>query len=163
MRRRHLNQVLAIEHQVYSSGWSRSIFLNELLFADRRRYSVAKVGRRVAGDVGVMFAPDEGHITTVAVHPDWQRRGIATRLMVHALEVTREAGLDAMTLEVRVSNRAAQSMYEQLGFSSVGVRPGYYVDNREDAMIMWVQGISSPEYQARLVALLDALALGGET
>lgn len=156
MKRRHLDQVLAIESQVYSSGWTRSIFLSELLYANDRHYLIAKVGRVIVGYVGVLFAPDEGHITTIAVHPDWQRNRIATRLMLEAFDETIERGKDAMTLEARVSNLGAHALYEQFGFQSVGVRPQYYADNREDALIMWVHEIQRPDYRARLAAIAAA-------
>jgi ribosomal-protein-alanine N-acetyltransferase len=158
MKRRHLNQVLAIESTVYTSGWSRQIFLNELLYASERSYIVAKVGRTIVGYVGIMFAPDEGHVTTIAVHQDWQRNKVATRLMLRAADETIDHGFDALTLEARVSNVAAHQLYEQFGFTSVGVRPGYYADNREDAVIMWVHNIQSAEYRDRLNAIAASLS-----
>lgn len=157
MKRRHLQQVLAIEEHVYTSGWSRSIFLNELLYARDRIYLVATVGRMVVGYAGVWFTPDEGHVTTIAVHPDWQRHRIASRLLGRLLTLARDRERDAMTLEVRVSNSAAQAMYEKFGFAAEGTRPRYYADNQEDAVIMWVRGIGSDAYRQRL----DSLAVTG--
>lgn len=159
MKRRHLTQVLAIESEVYPSGWSRTVFLSELLYAAEREYLVAKVGRMVVGYVGVMFTIDEGHITTIAVHPDWQRRKIATQLLLRAVDLTIARDLDALTLEARVSNLGAHALYERFGFQSVGVRPGYYADNREDALVMWAHGLQGDTYRDRLadiVASLDA-------
>ncbi|MFZ4514700.1 MAG: ribosomal protein S18-alanine N-acetyltransferase [Acidimicrobiia bacterium] len=153
MRRRHLRAVLQIETDVYPSGWTRGIFLNELLQTQTRGYWVAKVGRQIVGYVGVMFGVDEGHITTIAVHREWQRQKVATRLMIHAMRETIAREYDALTLEARVSNTGAHALYEQFGLQSVGVRPGYYADNREDAVVMWAHGLLLPEYVARLDAI----------
>lgn len=150
MRRRHLRAVLAIETEVYPSGWTRGIFANELLQTETRVYWVAKVGRQLVGYVGLMLGVDEGHITTIAVHPDWQRHKIATRLLLRAMTETISREYDALTLEARVSNTGAQALYERFGLQSVGVRPGYYADNREDAVVMWVHGLLLPEFQQRL-------------
>jgi ribosomal-protein-alanine N-acetyltransferase len=157
MVRRHLRAVLAIEEVVYPSGWSRSVFLSELAQLGTREYWVAKCGRTIVGYVGLMLSVDEGHITTIAVHPDWQRLKIATRLLLHAAELTIERGYDALTLEARVSNTAAHALYEQFGFRSVGVRPNYYGDNREDAVVMWVHDLQSPHYRERLDAIAATL------
>ena len=157
MKRRHLHQVLAIEEQVYTSNWSRSIFLNELLYARDRVYLVATVGRTVVGYAGLLVAPDEGHVTTIAVHPEWHRLRIASRLLGRLLAIARERGCDAMTLEVRVSNAAAQAMYEKFGFAPEGIRPRYYADNQEDAVVMWVRNIGSDAYRRQL----DSLAVEG--
>ncbi len=73
----------------------------------------------------------------VAVDPDYRRRGIATRLLEHVFESTRDDQRRGYTLEVRVSNDRAISLYERLGFERQGIRRGYYTDNREDALIMW--------------------------
>ena len=161
MKRRHLNQVLAIENRAYPSGWSRTVFLSELLYAADRSYVVAKIGRMIVGYVGLMYTIDEGHITTIAVHPDWQRHKIGTQLLLHAVDLTVERGLDALTLEARVSNLAAQAMYEGFGFQSVGVRPGYYADNREDAVIMWAHGLQSDAYRDRLTDIARSLDTNG--
>ena len=161
MKRRHLNQVLAIEGQVYPSGWSRTVFVSELLYAAERSYVVAKIGRMVVGYVGLMYTIDEGHITNIAVHPDWQRHKIGSQLLLHALDLTIERGLDAITLEARVSNLGAQALYERFGFQSVGVRPGYYADNREDAVIMWAHGLQGDAYRDRLTDIARSLDADG--
>ena len=163
MKRRHINQAYEIEHLASPGGWTRSIFLSELLYAAERTYIVAKHGRRVVGFAGVWCTPDEGHITNIVVHPEWRRHKVASRMLAHLIGVTADRGLDAMTLEVRVSNRAAQAMYERFGFASVGIRPGYYGDNREDAVIMWARDIRSTVFRARVAEILTAIdeARGG--
>jgi ribosomal-protein-alanine N-acetyltransferase len=150
MRRRHLRSVLRIEEQVYPRPWSHSLFLSELALRGTRSYFVARVGREVAGYGGLLLSGEDGHITTIAVDPRWQRHGIGTRLM---LALAREAvRRDArhLTLEVRLSNRGAQLLYQRFGFVPVGVRKNYYQETNEDALVMWVHEIDAPEHQARL-------------
>jgi len=146
MRRRHLPAVIAIEKQVYPRPWSRTLMLGELDLKESRAYLVARDGRRVIGYAGIMFVGDEGHITTIAVDPKVQRSAIGMRLMLGLAKSALERGVNAMTLEVRASNRAAQGLYKRFGFVSVGARKGYYQDNSEDAFIMWVRDIDTAEY-----------------
>jgi ribosomal-protein-alanine N-acetyltransferase len=154
MRRRHLRSVLRIEAQVYPRPWSHSLFVSELALRSTRAYVVAKVGRELVGYAGVMMSTTDGHVTTIAVDPRWQRQGIGTRLL---LAVAREAiarGATALTLEVRLSNKPAQEMYRRFGFRAEGVRKGYYADTGEDALVMWAHDVRAPGY-ARLLDALD--------
>lgn len=146
MRRRHLTAVLEIEKQAYPRPWSRTLLLGELDLKESRAYVVARDGRRVVGYAGVMLVGDEGHITTIAVDPNAQRSGIGMRLMLALVKAALERGANSMTLEVRASNQAAQGLYKRFGFISVGARKGYYQDNAEDALIMWVRDIDTREY-----------------
>jgi ribosomal-protein-alanine N-acetyltransferase len=156
MRRRHHRGVLAIEHAVYPRPWTPALFAAELAQRDSRRYLVAlapgtsPLARKVVGYAGVMVAAGEAHVTTVAVHPEHHRQKIATRLLLGVLDGARELGAEAATLEVRVANRGAQRLYAGFGFAPVGVRPGYYVETGEDALIMWVHDLGSEEYGRRL-------------
>ncbi|MGH8907222.1 MAG: ribosomal protein S18-alanine N-acetyltransferase [Egibacteraceae bacterium] len=163
----HLGQVLAIEHVVYPRPWSRDIFISELAQADTRRYFVAlgpvarswRRRRPVLGYAGLMLGVDEGHVTTVAVHPRHHRQKIASRLLYALLTEARALGVGAATLEVRVANRGAQRLYSHFGFAPVGTRPGYYAETDEDALIMWAHGMQSREFGQRLArqaARLDA-------
>lgn len=170
MRRRHLRAVLAIEREVYPRPWSPPLFAAELERHDSRRYFVAmapRLGGRVSfvrdvvGYTGLILQPGSGdygsgsdrpeaHVTTVAVHPHHHRRKIATRLLHTLLTEARALGVEAATLEVRVANRGAQRLYTAFGFASVGVRPGYYAETNEDAMIMWLHDLQSYEAAERL-------------
>jgi ribosomal-protein-alanine N-acetyltransferase len=153
MRRRHVRSVLRIEQQVYPRPWSHSLFLSELALRATRSYFVARVGRDVVGYAGLMMTAEDGHITTIAVHPRWHRHKIATRLM---LALAREGLLRSaqnLTLEVRTSNLAAQHLYRRFGFAPVGVRKNYYQETNEDALVMWVHAVDKPEY----AALLDSI------
>lgn len=157
MRRRHLRSVLRIEEIVHPRPWSMGLFLSELAYGPSRLWYVAKVGSTVVGYAGLMLVEEDGHITNVAVAPAWQRHHIGTRL-VHALAVAaRERGAKHLTLEVRVSNVAAQRLYQAFGFAPAGVRKGYYVETNEDAIIMWATDVDTPEYEARLAALAGAV------
>ncbi len=150
MRRRHLRSVLRIESSVYPRPWSLSLFLSELSLRSIRSYTVAKVASAVVGYSGLMLAGDEGHITTIAVDPAWHRNQIGTRLMLDMMRVAKARGASDVTLEVRVSNYQAQAMYRRFGFAPEGIRPNYYVETSEDALIMWARDIASQEYRRRL-------------
>jgi ribosomal-protein-alanine N-acetyltransferase len=103
---------------------------------------------------GLMFAVDEAHITNIAVDPEFQRRGFARRVLLELANVAIDRGFTALTLEVRVSNTAAQAMYRRFGFAPAGIRQRYY-ENTEDALVMWAHDIDSPEYKARLDAIAE--------
>jgi [ribosomal protein S18]-alanine N-acetyltransferase len=101
----------------------------------------------------LMMAVGDGHVTTIAVDPEWQRYGVGTRLL---LALGREAiarGATALTLEVRLSHRGAQQLYQRFGFAAVGVRKGYYADTGEDALIMWAHEVDTSDYAALLERL----------
>lgn len=159
MRRRHVRSVLRIEEQVYPRPWTSSLFLSELALRSTRAYFVARVGREIVGYAGVMISFEDSHVTTIAVDPGWQRRGIATRLMVALARESLLRGAQHMTLEVRVSNKGAQDLYRRFGFAPVGVRKNYYPETNEDALVMWVHDIDAPEY-ARLLTGLEARVPG---
>jgi ribosomal-protein-alanine N-acetyltransferase len=153
MRRRHLRTVVRIEGQVYPRPWTHSLFVSELALRSSRAYFVAKVGRDIVGYAGLMMSLTDGHVTTIAVDPVWQRHGIGTRLLLALAKesITRDA--TALTLEVRLSNRGAQDLYRRFGFTAVGVRKGYYADTGEDALVMWAYNVQEPEYTQLLAAM----------
>jgi ribosomal-protein-alanine N-acetyltransferase len=116
-------------------------------------YLVARVGTTVVGYAGLMTVGEDGHITTVAVDPAWHRRRVGTRLLLALIEQAIGRGVRDITLEVRMSIAAAQTMYRRFGFAPAGVRRGYYVDNAEDAMVMWAHGVDEPAESDRRAAL----------
>jgi len=136
-----VDAVIEIERRSFPTPWSRAAFVSELLDNDRAHYMVARLkteaGPRVVGYIGMWIIAGEGHITNVAVHPDYRQRGIGRRLLEAAADLCRSCAARRMTLEVRVSNIVAQRLYEDIGFVSAGIRKGYYRDNNEDAIIMW--------------------------
>ena len=111
----------------------------------------------LAGYAGLWLVVDEAHITTIAVRPEFRSRGFGELLLASLVEVAMEVGGRWLTLEVRVSNEVAQNLYRKYGFRPAGVRPKYYSDNGEDAVIMWTDELSSPEFQARYAANKEAL------
>jgi [ribosomal protein S18]-alanine N-acetyltransferase len=136
LRLADLTDVEEIERRAYVTPWSRSMFASEL----GKPTSVclgAFEGDQLVGYVVNSRYVDAWHVMNVAVDPDYQGRGIATRLLERLFELTADDGRDGYTLEVRVSNADAISLYEKLGFEARGLRRGYYTDNREDALIMW--------------------------
>ena len=153
MRRRHLRAVLRIEQQVYPRPWSTSLFLSELALRSTRAYVVARVGRDVVGYAGLMMTLDDGHVTTIAVDPEWHQNKIGTRLLLWLAREGVARGAKSLTLEVRVTNRAAQDLYRKFGFVPVGVRKNYYQEVNEDAIVMWAHDVDEPAY----AELLDSI------
>ena len=137
MRLEDLQDVLAIEEECFPLPWSKASFLYELLENERAFYCVAKAGGKVLGYVGMWMILDEGHITNLAVASAYRRQGIGRALLQHLVEESKKLGIRYLTLEVRRSNLSAQLLYEEFGFVRTGVRPHYYQDNQEDAIIMW--------------------------
>ena len=113
---------------------------------------------QVAGYVGLWFVLDEAHITSLAVRIGLRRQGIARRLVMAAVGLALERDCILLTLEVRASNSAAQELYRTLGMRKVGVRRGYYSDNREDAWLMTVEGLETPAVRESLETLRQQIA-----
>ncbi len=179
MRLSDASQVAGIEREAFSTLWTatnykrglRSLHEEYLVCVHRGqsapllplpRRSLLDVLRRrplppeaaeppelVVGFVGVWFTGGEGHITSIAVHEAYRRQGLGELLLMGAVEITERQQQQVVTLEVRVSNIAAQNLYQKYGFSEVGVRRHYYSDNREDALIMSTDTITASEYRQR--------------
>lgn len=153
MRRRHLPAVLRIEHHAHPKPWTLGVFTSELAQGDSRYYVVVRVGGRVAAYGGLMFVGDEAHVTNLAVAPAMRRQGLGSRLLAHLAQQATGRGCRAMTLEVRMGNVGAQALYRMFGFVGAGVRRNYYPETHEDALVMWLYGLGSPEMRARLAEL----------
>ena len=157
MRRRHLPAVMRIEHGAHPRPWTIGIFSSELAQGDARYYAVLRADGKIAGYGGLMFVADEAHVTNIAIAPSLRRQGLGSRLLAH---LAREGGRRhcvAMTLEVRMGNLAAQQMYRNFGFVGSGVRRNYYPETGEDALIMWLYDLLSPQVQGRLDELEKSL------
>jgi len=150
MRRRHLRKILSIEGRVYPRPWSAGLFLSEMAQRGTRSYIVARCEGEVVGYAGMMFLPQEAHVTNIAVDPDFHGRKIGTRLLLTIISEAIARGSDVISLEVRVSNEPAQEMYKKFGFSVSGIRKGYYIETREDAYVMEADHAVSEDYRARL-------------
>ncbi|MFA5566762.1 MAG: ribosomal protein S18-alanine N-acetyltransferase [Acidimicrobiia bacterium] len=151
MRRRHLKAVLEIEEKVYPRPWSYQLYRRELAMPeDRRIYLVARTDEAVVGYAGLMFAAEDGHVTTVAVDPQYQRQGVGIRVFLVLVKTAIDHGAKHLTLEARVANVGAQALYRRFGFEDAGIRKGYYQATGEDALIMWANDVDTVEYEAKL-------------
>ncbi|MGI8967746.1 MAG: ribosomal protein S18-alanine N-acetyltransferase [Chloroflexota bacterium] len=112
---------------------------------------------RILGYAGMWLMVDEAHITTIAVRGEWRGRGLGELLLASLMESGAEVGARRVTLEVRVSNEAAQALYRKYGFAQTGRRPRYYSDDNEDAYIMTTEDIQSAEYRERFERLVQML------
>ena len=134
-----IEEVVATETEVFTTPWSAEVFAHELTGNDYATYIVAECENEVVGHVGMWVVLDECHITNVAVRKHRQGLGIGEALMRQAIELCRNNGVVAMSLEVRVSNETAKNLYRKLGFQEGGIRKNYYSDDHEDALVMWVE------------------------
>ncbi|MFH0914077.1 MAG: ribosomal protein S18-alanine N-acetyltransferase [Chloroflexota bacterium] len=130
--------------------------LRSLLSFRRREPPPKAPQERILGFGGIWMMADEAHVTSIAVREEYRRKRIGEGLLIALIERTMELKARLMTLEVRVSNTAAQSLYSKYGFLSVGTRRTYYSDNREDAVIMTTDALASPPFQAQFQQLKQA-------
>jgi [ribosomal protein S18]-alanine N-acetyltransferase len=136
-----LGEVMQIERMSFRAPWSLNMFLQDLSFPIARCLAARVPGdaaKQLAGYIICWFVADEVHVTNIAVRKDLRKRGVATRLVEEALSLARNERMQYCTLEVRKSNDAARVLYQRLGFEARGIRPKYYSDNNEDALIMWL-------------------------
>ncbi|MBI4266994.1 MAG: ribosomal protein S18-alanine N-acetyltransferase [Chloroflexi bacterium] len=110
----------------------------------------------VAGFAGIWVMTDESHLTNIAVRQSYQRQGIGEMLLISVIELSAKLNANIVTLEVRVSNAPAQELYRKYGFTNVGLRKGYYTDNREDALLMSTDNINSAAFKTRFEQLKQA-------
>lgn len=149
MQRDDLPSVLETERRSYSFPWSEGTFRNELENVPHSHLLVVEshtVGEDdgrgpIIGHACWWEVVDECHITNVTVSPDARRRGVGQFLLEGVIYQARRRGSVRATLEVRVSNAAAVSLYEKFGFVPVAMRRNYYPDNGEDALVMWKEKI----------------------
>jgi ribosomal-protein-alanine N-acetyltransferase len=143
-----LEPVLDIEYLSFTSPWPRDIFLGELRGSDIAELFVARIlggdeQGRVAAYCCSWIVADEMHITSFAVHPQFRRQHVGQQLLAGVLARAVELGCRNAVLEVRASNRGAQRLYSRFGFAPVAVRKGYYADNNEDAIVMFLDDIAA--------------------
>jgi ribosomal-protein-alanine N-acetyltransferase len=149
--------VHVIERASFAVPWPDDAYRNEIVTNRLASYVVARAGDEVVGFAGLWVMVDEAHITTFAVDPRWRRRGVGQWLLLRLLELSNDRRAREATLEVRLSNMPARRLYEKYGFRPVGIRPRYYSDNGEDALIMTTDALASAAMRDRLIRLRDAL------
>ena len=132
-----VHSIAELDKLCFSMPWSEVSFLKEISENNIALYLVAEIAGQIVGYAGMWLIIDEGHITNVAVHPNFRRRHIGEAIVSVLLAEAQAEGITRQTLEVRVSNFAAQRLYEKFGFQACGIRKGYYDDNHEDYIIMW--------------------------
>ena len=131
-----LAAVAAIERESFRDPWLEHSLARELEADSLRHPLVAEMDGAVVGFLMAWRTADEWHIINVAVAGSHRRRGVAARLLAASLAAARRHGCRLATLEVRESNLAARSLYHRFGFAAVGLRPRYYRDTGEDAVLM---------------------------
>lgn len=135
MQAKHIEDLAAIEKLCFSKPWSYEALAEELS-NPLAVFFVAEYDGKAVAYAGMHHIIDEGYITNIAVHPDWRRRGLATRLIQTLDGYASENDLALLTLEVRCSNEAAIGIYKREGFDEEGVRKGFYEFPKEDGLIM---------------------------
>ncbi len=130
--------VYAIELATFPTPWTLDSFHYEMRENQYAHYIVAENEAGIIGFCGMWLVIDAAQITNVAVVESARGQGIGEALMKEAIRVAQEAKMEVMSLEVRVTNNVAQNLYRKLGFQDGGIRKGYYTDNGEDALVMWV-------------------------
>ncbi|HSL33051.1 MAG TPA: ribosomal protein S18-alanine N-acetyltransferase [Candidatus Limnocylindrales bacterium] len=157
MRLEDLETVHQIELASFSAPWPANAYRSEIETNRLASYLVARAGDRIVAYGGMWLMVDEAHITTFAVHPAWRRRRIGERLLLAFLDLAVARHAREATLEVRLSNLAARRLYEKYGFRPVGLRPRYYSDDGEDALIMTTDPLDEPRFRERIERLRSAL------
>ena len=136
MRYEDLDEVMKIENACFAIPWTRESMQGEL-FSLMKFYYVALFDGKIAGYGGMWHVVTEGHITNIAVSPDYRRMGVGSAIVDALMNTAEEKEMLGVTLEVRVSNEAAIKLYKKHGFVVTGTRKKYYSDNNEDAYLMW--------------------------
>ncbi len=152
MRLADLPAVHRIEQASFSVPWPDEAYRSEIEGNRLASYLVARAGDEVVGYGGIWLMVDEAHVTTFAVDPGWRRQRIGEALILALLDLAIARHAREATLEVRLSNLPARRLYEKFGFRPVGVRPRYYSDNGEDALIMTTETLTGASMTARLAA-----------
>lgn len=145
--------------------WSREIFVKELsnqnaiyLVAEEKNPKAIK--KKLVGFIGVWIILDEMHIMTLGTDPEHRGQKIAEHLLLASLDSSLRSGVRTVTLEVRLSNIAAQRLYEKYGFQHQGIRKNYYNDDGESALILWTENIQEDKYLNLLQKTIESYASG---
>ena len=137
MGKEHISAVAFIENECFPIPWTEKDFKNEIEVNNMAYYFVAEQDGKIIGYAGLWHVITEGHITNIAVLPEYRGKGVGKALVEQMIEFAKEMEMIAITLEVRISNYNAQRLYTSYGFKPEGFRKRYYADTGEDAIIMW--------------------------
>ena len=143
-----IDSVIEIEAKSYGEHhWSKDSFLSEIRNDLARYFVLYNSENKMVGYAGTWHILEEAHITTIAVSPEYRKRNYGQALLKYIIDDCYNQKVKYITLEVRVSNEVAQSLYTKFGFTSFGTRKKYYQDNNEDALIMWTKNIFFDEFK----------------
>lgn len=138
LQKEDIEQVVYLEKCVFTQPWKKDAI--EKMSEDRNAiFLVAKINDEVVGNCALRMILGEGEITNVSVKEDFRRQGIARKMISRLLSEGKKEGIQAFSLEVRVKNLAAISLYESFTFKKEGLRKKFYTDPTDDAWIMWVR------------------------
>lgn len=132
-----INNLSEIDKICFPDPWSKEAFRQEIEENNLAIYLVAEFQEEIIGYIGVWCISWEGHITNIAVKPEWRNKNIASKLIEIMMDLVSKNEVEEFTLEVRPSNLQAINLYNKFGFIEEGRRPKYYQNNGEDAIIMW--------------------------
>ena len=131
-----LDDIYELDMQTFAMPWSKEALSYDILENDNAFVIVAEYEGEFAGYADIWTVLDEADLNSIAVRVDFRRKGIGDAIMLAMTEMLSASGVATINLEVRVSNMPAIKLYKKYGFNECGVRPGYYLDNGEDALIM---------------------------
>lgn len=133
-----LKSIMNVENASFTVPWTEAAFRNEFIINQYAYYILTTYNDEVVGYAGIWLVLDEGHVTNIAIHPDYQGNHYGEALLREMIRIAKDRGVIRITLEVRVSNDIAQGLYKKLGFQNGAIRKNYYPDTKEDALVMWV-------------------------
>lgn len=136
LQEKDIDDLVEIEELCFHTPWTKNSLKQELK-NKLARYKVIEKNSKIVAYAGIWFVVDEGHITNVAVHPEQRGLGYGNQVIEALIDECANSNIISMTLEVRKSNETAIKLYKKYGFKLSGIRPGYYTDTQEDALIMW--------------------------
>ncbi|WP_085993410.1 ribosomal protein S18-alanine N-acetyltransferase [Oceanobacillus senegalensis] len=133
-----VEQVLEVERASFTTPWTTDVFYQEIVDNHHAHYFVLEVDEKIVGYVGIWIVVDDAQITNIAIMPDYRGQSLGERLFGFVIQLLQHIGAKRLSLEVRVSNIAAQRLYRKFGLVPGGIRKNYYTDSGEDAIVMWV-------------------------
>lgn len=134
-----IDDIMEIEKQTFSSRWPRSIYYAEIVENPFAHYYTIKYDGKIVGYAGIWLMKEGAQVTNIAISPDYQGKKLGEKLFSFIFQKALNFGCDNLSLEVRKSNVVAQNLYKKFGLVPAGIRKGYYTDNNEDAILMWVK------------------------